>query len=180
MIGEGSNEVMRAFIAGVGMRDLGVQLEQVLHASRRPLANASLLWQFGRQNLGRVRTPVVPVRSSELRREARMLAVRVRRFGVSILRVLAKHQEEIVERQMLLDRIASSAIALYTATAVVSKLDRDLSRPEADSETLKKDLLAGRLYCRQAFAMIDRSLAGLFHNDDDYVELVSDQLSGVA
>jgi len=180
MIGEGSNEVMRAFIAGVGMRDLGVQLEQVLNATRRPLSNASLLWQFGRQNLGRVRKPVVPVHSKQLRGEARMLAVRVRRFGVSILRVLAKHQEEIVERQMLLDRIASSAMALYTATAVITKLDRDLPRPGSDAEALKKDVLAGKLYCRQAFATIDRSLAGLFNNDDDYVELVSDRLSGVA
>ena len=112
MIGEGSNEVMRAFIAGVGMRDLGVQLEQVLLASRRPLSNASLLWQFGVQNLGRLRTPEVPVTSDQLRREARGLAVRVRRFGMSILRALAKHQEGIVERQMILDRIASSAMAL--------------------------------------------------------------------
>ncbi len=180
MIGEGSNEVMRAFIAGVGMRDLGVQLEQVLHASRHPLANASLLWQFGRQNLGRVRTPAVPVRSGELRWEARMLAARVRRFGISILRVLAKHQEEIVERQMLLDRIASSAIALYTATAVVARLDRDLTRSQDDGDVIKKDLLAGKLYCRQAFATIDRSLAGLFDNNDDFVELVADRLSGVA
>ena len=180
MIGEGSNEVMRAFIAGVGMRDLGVQLEQVLHASRRPLANASLLWQFGRQNLARVRTPSVPVRSNELRLEARMLAVRVRRFGISILRVLAKHQEEIVERQMLLDRIASSAIALYTATAVVARLERDLARSNGNAESVKKDLLVGKLYCRQAFATIDRSLAGLFDNDDDYVERVADRLSGVA
>ncbi len=180
MIGEGSNEVMRAFIAGVGMRDLGVQLEQVLRASRRPWAHAALLWQFGRRNLARVRTPVVPVRSNELRREARMLATRVRRFGVSILRVLARHQEEVIERQMLLDRIASSAIALYTATAVISKLDRDLALARTDGDALKKDLLAGRLYCRQAFATIDRSLAGLFDNDDDYVELVADRLSGVA
>jgi hypothetical protein len=99
---------------------------------------------------------------------------------VSILRVLAKHQEGIVERQMLLDRIASSAIAFYTTTAVISRLDRDLARSNGNAESVKRDLLVGKLYCRQAFATIDRSLAGLFDNDDDYVERVADRLSGVA
>ena len=63
---------------------------------------------------------------------------------------------------------------------MLSRLDRDLSRSNGNQESVKKDLLAGKLYCRQAFATIDRSLAGLFDNDDDYVEPVADRLSGVA
>ncbi|RPI29493.1 MAG: acyl-CoA dehydrogenase, partial [Acidobacteria bacterium] len=128
MIGEGSNEVMRAFIGGAGMRDPGVQLEQVLFATRRPFAHTSLLFGFARQNLARLRTPVVPVRSDLLRPQARMLAARVRRFGIAVVRVLTKYQEEVVERQMVLDRIATTAIALYSATAVIGRLDHDLNR----------------------------------------------------
>ncbi|HXK61687.1 MAG TPA: acyl-CoA dehydrogenase family protein [Acidobacteriota bacterium] len=180
MIGEGSNEVMRAFIGAAGMRDPGVQLEQVLKATRHPLANASFLWGFGRQNLARLRTPVVPVRSRLLKPEARMLAARVRRFGISVVRVLAKYQEEVVERQMILDRIASSAMALYGATAVMARLDRDLAGQDSAPDFLKKDLAAGRLFCRQAFAIVDRSLGSLFRNEDDSIERVSNMLSGVA
>jgi acyl-CoA dehydrogenase family member 9 len=180
MIGEGANEVMRAFIAGAGMRDLGVQLEKVLLASRRPFSNFSSLWQFAINNLSRFRMPAVPVRSDILRPEATMLAKRVRRFGTSILRALVKYQEGIIERQLTLDRIAASAIALYTASAVISKLDSDLANPEMDQQQLRNDLMTARLYCRQAFATVDGSLTTLLKNDDDFVERVSDQLTGIS
>ena len=109
-----------------------------------------------------------------------MLAARVRRFGISVVRVLAKYQEEVVERQMILDRIASSAMALYGATAVMARLDRDLAGQDSAPDFLKKDLAAGRLFCRQAFAIVDRSLGSLFRNEDDSIERVSNMLSGVA
>ena len=63
---------------------------------------------------------------------------------------------------------------------MISKLDRDLPRANGNAESVKKDLLAGRLYCQRAFATIDRSLAGLFDNNDDYVERVADNMSGLS
>ncbi len=108
-----------------------------------------------------------------------MLAIRVRRFGWSVLRLLARYREEVIERQLLLDRIATSAMALYSTAAVISKLDAELSDPPADNERLGGDLAVARLYCRQAFATIDRALGSLFKNEDRRVETVSDLLTGV-
>jgi len=176
MIGEGSNEVMRAFIGAVGMRDVGVGVQDAMTALRRPIRNARLLYQFLVANSRRLRRPRIRVRSPLLHAEANELGRRVKNFGMAIPRLLVKYQEDIVEKQLLLDRIATSAIALYTTTAVISRLDSQIAAA-ADVETVGDDLAAGKLYCRQAFATIDSCLGSLFRNLDGQVEAVADRLT---
>src|SRR5947209_8422466 len=47
MIGEGANDVLKAFIAVVGMRGVGEHLKGVLDALRSPLSKFGTLWNFG-------------------------------------------------------------------------------------------------------------------------------------
>jgi len=60
MIGEGSNEVMRAFIGVVGMRDVGVQLKGVLDALRDPFHNYPTVWGFVKQKFQALKAPRIP------------------------------------------------------------------------------------------------------------------------
>src|SRR5437660_1833931 len=69
MIGEGANDVLRAFIALVGMRGVGEQLKGVLdafqHLRQQPLKELGTLWRFGRDQVGNLLgVPEVPVRSA--------------------------------------------------------------------------------------------------------------------
>src|SRR5262249_1923518 len=50
-IGEGANDVMRVFIAGVGLREIGEHLKDVLAASKRPFSQFGTLWRFGRSQI---------------------------------------------------------------------------------------------------------------------------------
>lgn len=180
-IGEGANEVLRAFlIAAAGMRDVGMQMKDVLDSLlRAPLAGIGKALGFGKSNLGRlVKTPVVPVRSAVLREEADKLAHAVKRFGRSLARLLATYRERIVEKQLACNRIADAAIALYTTTAVLSKLDSDLTRANGHAERLANDTAVAKLYCHMAFQRIDQALGGLYKNLDDEIEAVSDRLTG--
>src|SRR5205823_10527397 len=88
-IGEGANEVLKAFIAVVGLRGVGEHLKGVLDALRRPLTNFGTLWRFGsHQVTRRFSTPEVPVHSDALRGAARELSHRVRDFGIAVQDVL--------------------------------------------------------------------------------------------
>src|SRR5258708_15270728 len=88
-IGEGANDVLKAFIAVVGMRGVGEHLKGVLDALRHPLSQFGTLWSFGRDQLSqRLSSPDVPVQSAYLRAEARELSGRVRDFGVAVVDVL--------------------------------------------------------------------------------------------
>ena len=179
MIGEGSNEVMRAFIGVVGMRDVGVSLKGVVEALKSPFTDMPILTQFSKNFLKRLTTSAVPVQSPLLREEATQLGKAVRRFGFSIVRLLGKYREAILEQQMALDRIATSAIALYTVTAVLSKLDAALKEAGNNQKPLENDILSAKLYCKLAMDTLKNSLDTLFDNDDTFIEKVADHITGI-
>src|SRR5207253_4330164 len=66
-IGEGANEVLKAFIALVGMRDIGEGLKATLDGLKRPGSFLPTFWNFTRGHLGRmIQTPTVPVATAML------------------------------------------------------------------------------------------------------------------
>jgi hypothetical protein len=119
MIGEGSNEVLRAFIASVGMRNVGVDMQQLIKMAKSPWKATGTLASGVGKLFGRLISPKVPVVSKQLTRESDALSEATQRFGMAVLRVLKRYREEVVEKQLDLERITNCAIALYTMTAVV-------------------------------------------------------------
>src|SRR5215471_17045816 len=64
-IGEGANDVLRAFIAVVGMRGPGERLKEVKAATKHPLSQIGTLWKFGRSQVAALfSTPEIPVRDA--------------------------------------------------------------------------------------------------------------------
>ncbi len=169
MIGEGANEVLRAFIGAVGMRDVGMQLKKV---SKKPFSDWKTLWGYATDAM---HVPKVPVQSNELAKEAKMLGKAVKQFGFAVKRAIIKYREEVVEKQLVLDRLATSVIALYTTTAVLSRLDRDLVKGVAKPN----DVAIAKWYCHQAMDTVQCCLGWLFYPGDDEIEALSDQLTGL-
>lgn len=174
MIGEGSNEVMRAFIGVVGMRDVGMHLKTGMEAISSPWSNWETLQSFASERWKGLWAPEVPVRSSAIWEEATLLGKAVKRFGFNVARLLANYREDIVEQQLLLDRIATSAMAIYTASAVLSRLDSTLAKGDNPIEAA-----TAKLYCRYALDLIDQNLDTLFENRDEAIETLSDQITGL-
>ncbi len=162
-IGEGANEVLLAFIAVVGMRDVGLGLKSTLEELKRPSSFLPALWSFSRDHMTRmVRPPVVPVEHAELKNDAARLARRVARFAGTVERVLMTHRETVLNRQLILERIANAAIALFTASCTLARLDSQLAA-NADGPG---DREAAGLFLSMAFRRYDQALDELKHNDD--------------
>src|SRR5262249_27868185 len=83
-IGEGANDVLKAFVAVVGCKGPGEALKKLRDdALARPLANLGKLASFGAGQLSaRLTSPDVPVQSEQLRAEAKRLAGHVKRMGL--------------------------------------------------------------------------------------------------
>lgn len=167
MIGEGSNDVLRVFIGAVGLRDIGVELQSLLQAARNPRSGAGALWKLAETGLRSISRPAVPIQSPLLKNEAERLSRSIRRFAVSILRLLSRYREAIVDEQLKLDRIAESAISLYTVTAALSKTDDALRQTSNESARLDRDLEIARFYCNDALDRLDRSLDCLLAGNRD-------------
>lgn len=174
MIGEGSNEVLLAFIGAVGMRDVGVQLKAYMDALKHPIKNAAILKKAYKQLIKQMRSPKVNVHAKELQPAATRLGKDIRRFGWSIIRLLAQYRENIVEQQLELERIAESAIALFTSTAVLGRLDA-----ASKAGISKAELDTGLLYCDMAHTCCNKQMDALFSTQDKNIDLVAWQLTGI-
>jgi alkylation response protein AidB-like acyl-CoA dehydrogenase len=162
-IGEGANEVLKAFIAFVGMRDIGVGLKATLDGLKRPGTFVPTLWKFTRDHFGRiVRAPVVPVASPMLRPMADAIARRVARFARAVERLLILHREAFADRQYHQERIADAAIALVTSACTLSRWDRSITQ----NQTTPAERSAAELYLRMANHRFDEAMKALHHNDD--------------
>jgi alkylation response protein AidB-like acyl-CoA dehydrogenase len=163
LIGEGANEVLKAFIALVGMRDIAEGFKATLEGLKRPSRFLPTLWHFGGERLARlVKPPVIPVQTAELRPEAERLGARVTRFAWAVERALVKYREAILERQYVQERLADAAIALVTASCTLARLDRSL----VDHSAGPADRPAAELYLRMACRRFDQALRELERNDD--------------
>jgi acyl-CoA dehydrogenase family protein 9 len=172
MIGEGANDVLRAFIIGLyGMRDVGLELKGVLDAIMDPfgqLGNFARIGGFATRRLGAMFGPArVEVRSSQLEPDAANLAKLIAAFGSHVERLLRRYQESVFDRQYQLGRISDAAIELYVSSCVLNRLDRQISHNHAPDNHLSHDLSIGRYYLLTAGRRIRRHLADLWDNDDE-------------
>ncbi len=194
MIGEGANDVLRAFIAAVGLRPVGEGLKGVLEASRHPLSNWGTLLRFGRSQIAaRLTKPDVPVRCRRLRGEARRLARAVRDFGLAVqstlgrLRkdALSKHSgpvadeemvifQEVYRRQYVQERLADAACELYASACTLSRLDHLLTVGNGDPVEAAREAGAGRYYLQISNRRFRQCLAALRDNDDDLTTATAD------
>jgi alkylation response protein AidB-like acyl-CoA dehydrogenase len=162
-IGEGANDVLKAFIALVGMRGVGEQLKGVLDAFHNPIKERGTLWKFVREQVGaRVSAPEVPVQSPSLQGEARELGKRVRDFGLAVQAVLRQFREQVLERQYVHERIADAGCELYASSCTLSRLDALLTKGKYSAA----DIDAGRYFLKLSDRRIRDSLAALNDNED--------------
>ena len=180
-IGEGANDVLRAFSALVGMRDVGLELQAILNAIYYPLGNFTRLGRFAGRKLGSLLVaPSVVVRSSELEPEANALGRLVGKLGANVERLLRTYQLGIVDRQYQLGRVADAATELYVSACVLNRLDGLLRHAHGDGSDLRLDLETGRYYLRTAGRRIRQSLADLWNNDDEATTGLADRCLKIA
>jgi hypothetical protein len=192
MIGEGANDVLKAFIAVVGMRGVGENLKGILDALRHPLRDFGALWSFGRSQLAaRFTTPEIPVKNAHLRKEARELAARVRDFGLAVIDALKhfrkkavaqsggaddaelKIMEVVLKSQYMQERLSDAACDLYASSCTLARLDHLMSNGNGHEE-IQREIQAGRYFMALANRRISQNLAALWDNEDEMTTAVAD------
>jgi alkylation response protein AidB-like acyl-CoA dehydrogenase len=161
LIGEGANDVLRCFIAAVGLRGVGKEMEGV---SKNPLQAYKLLR----------RTPSVPVKHEHLRYFAKTLGKQIARFAWACEMALIKHREGIMHRQFIQARLGDIATELYMASCVYSRLTALMVNGTIPEPEKELELNTGRLYLQYARSRNERRFAELKTNVDDEVVKVAD------
>src|SRR5206468_3694375 len=167
LVGEGANDVLRAFIAMVGIKPVADQFLKVKAALSHPFRDVGTLLSFGGSQIwARLHTPEVPVRSAELRDAAKKLGGRVRDFSLAVQKALMTHREQILFRQYVQERIADAACELYASSCALARLDQLLTTGNGHPAEANRDATAGRYFLRLSDRRFRQCLAALTDNDD--------------
>jgi acyl-CoA dehydrogenase family protein 9 len=124
---EGTNEILRLFIALNGIQGPAEQLKEIGSALRRPVRNLGLISGFAASRLRSAlgATPTLDVElSPRLEAHREYLERHVAELQMATERVIRHYRREIVDRQQELERLADMAVELFATTCVLARTQR--------------------------------------------------------
>ncbi|XP_024838811.1 complex I assembly factor ACAD9, mitochondrial isoform X1 [Bos taurus] len=183
LIFEGTNEILRMYIALTGLQHAG----RILTARVKELKRGNVttimetVGQRLRDSLGRTvdlgLTGKLGVVHPSLADGAHKLEENVYYFGRSVETLLLRFGKTIVEEQLVLKRVANVLINLYGMTAVLSRASRSirLGLRAHDHEVLLANIFCSEAYHQNLFILsqLDKHSP---ENLDDMVKKVSQQI----
>ncbi|HEY2516351.1 MAG TPA: acyl-CoA dehydrogenase family protein [Polyangiaceae bacterium] len=172
LIFEGTNEILRCFIALSGMQGPGRELSDVARAMREPIKGFGLLSDFAlrkaRTALGRERmTRAHPI----LNREAVLFEDHVADLAKNVDKVLRRHGREIAEMQYTQRRVAEMAIELYAIAAVIARTTRSIER--RGEEGARREIDLATIFVAGAEQRLAETVASFDKNDDELRKAVA-------
>jgi len=172
LIFEGTNEILRAFIALSGMQGPGRELADVARAMREPIKGFGLLSDFAirraRTVLGRERmTRHHPV----LNREAVVFEEYTQELASGAEKVLRKHGRDIAEMQYTQKRTAEMAMDLYAIAACISRTTRAIEKRGEEGARREIDLTS--IFVAAAERRLEQIVKAVDKNDDELRKAVA-------
>ncbi len=122
---EGTNEILRLFIALNGVEEPAEKLKELGVALKRPLKNLGLISGFAASRVASrfgAATPTLDVTLDErLQKHARFFEKHVHELKEGAERVIRAHRHELIERQQDIERLSDMAIELFATACVLSR-----------------------------------------------------------
>ncbi len=166
MVFEGTNEILRAFVALSGIEGPARERADVVRAMHEPIKGFGLLSEVAmrkaRGALGRQR----PTRHHPiLQREAGILETYAQELARGVDNVLRKHGRDVTEMQYTQKRTADMAIALYAVAACITRTTRVIER--RGEEGARREIDLTRIFVATAARRLRETIESSDDNDDE-------------
>jgi acyl-CoA dehydrogenase family protein 9 len=172
LIFEGTNEILRCFIALSGMQGPGHELVEVAKAMREPIKGFGLLSDFA---IRRARTVLGRERMSKahpiLNREQVIFEEYTQELASNVDKALRKHGKNIAEMQYTQKRVADIAIDLYGVAAVLARTTKSIERRGEEGARREIDLTT--VFVAAAEKRLRDNVAAFEKNDDELRKAVA-------
>ncbi|MBX3258210.1 MAG: acyl-CoA dehydrogenase family protein [Labilithrix sp.] len=172
MVFEGTNEILRCFIALSGMQGPGLALsgsgllEDVSKAMREPIKGFGLLSDLA---LRKARSVLMRDRLTRvhptLAREAATVITYAQHLARSVDQALRRHGKNIAEMQYTQKRAADIAIDLYAISSCLTRTTRAIEKRGEEGARREIDLLT--VFARAAEKRLAENVAAFEDNDDE-------------
>lgn len=176
LIFEGTNEILRALVALMGLQQPGERLKAIGQALQDPIRSLGAIGSYlaGRAK-GTIDRPDFKRVHKALADEADLVAGQVYDLGRAVERALRRHGKKIVDRQYVQERLANAAIDLFMATATLSRATSELERAGGDESKVAAELDCARVFVHAAYRRARRSLRALRSNQDKRLDAIAER-----
>jgi alkylation response protein AidB-like acyl-CoA dehydrogenase len=161
---EGANEVLRLFIGLNGIQAPAAELQELATALKRPIQNWVLVSSFAADKVatafGRKDRFESPLHVS-LKTHAEYIEKHVAELGQATQKAITTHRKAVLQRQLVVERLADMAIELYARTTTVSRTQQLIV--ERGAEACEREIALCTLFCLQSgrrFRALRRELDG--------------------
>merc|ERR1711876_126797 len=165
---EGTNDILRLFVALVGIQYAGGHLRELQKAIKNPVSNFGVVLGEvakrgkGMAGLGSGNSLAEHVHPN-LSESAALTCKAVDAMGQTVEKVLIKHGKGIINEQFILNRLANATIDIYANSCVLSRCTKTLNE---GLESAHQEELMTKVWCRQSYARIMDNLDQLKNPED--------------
>ncbi len=177
LIFEGTNEILRALIALMGMQEPAERLKSLGKAFKDPIHSLGAIGEYikGRAKRTITRPHFSRVHES-LEHEAELVSTLVHNLALSVEAAVMKHGKGILDMQFLQERMANAAIDIFLATAVLSRTTWEIERAGGGSgSAADAHIDCARIFIPMAYRRARRSIRGLRRNQDARLKAVAER-----
>jgi len=181
LIFEGTNEILRAFLALSGIRGPSEQLRElgkiadVGNALQDPIKSLGVLTDFAKGRLTKMYgTRTLTKCHPDLADFAKNLGSMVSGFAIQVENCLLKYGKKIPDHELPQGRIANMAIHLYVILCTLSRTTAILEDATTPVDKKIYCLSLAKIVCRQSRVQFITNLKAMENNDDQLTKSVSE------
>ena len=180
LIFEGTNEILRIFVALSGMKgpsdklkDLG-KISDVSKALEDPIKSLGVLTDFAKSRISKlIGTKSLTLCHADLQEQAIFFSSMLSDFAIDVENTLIKYGKNIIGNQLPQGRIANMAIELYLYIAVLSRTSYILNNEKISAEKKKHALMLAKHSLKESRQRFKSSQRAMTSNQDKLTKELS-------
>ena len=178
LIFEGTNEILRMYIALSGFKDAGDYLKDVGKSVTKffsdPIKGFGTLSGYAVRKLElatslNIKSNPLTWVTDEFEEEKNSIVHYAKRLSIATEAILRKYGSKTIDKQIVQSRIANIVIDLTVSLAVLIRVETEKKTNKISKVQLEKHSKFSKLFIRQAKSRIDQNLKFLIRSDDDIV-----------
>lgn len=178
---EGTNEILRLFIALTAMNDVGQQLKELSKSLdgvfNDPIKGFGVLSEYALRRarlatgIGRVKKAFTKL-DPALKAEAEIFEEASRDLATAADRILRRHGPKIIEKQLATRRLADIMIDLFVLACVLSRVNSSIQ--ENGREAASRELDIAKVFAMQSQQRVKANLFEIDRNEDERLKGLAD------
>lgn len=175
---EGTNDILRLFIALTGMNEVGSQLKELSGSLKgifdNPIKGFGVISDYALRRASLVSPYVKREKTTfsklhpAVQRQQLMFEELTRLLATAVDRVLRKHGKHIIGKQLASRRLAEMMIDLFVLASVLSRVSSSVTEKGASAVTKELEIL--EVFSGQVKRRVQENYARVDDNDDDQIK----------